>query len=112
MNVPPRFSMIARRLRGSQAQTLAEAMVATAIGAFILIGVMTTYITSVKGFTAIANYREIHAGGRLAVTYFAKDMRGVSGVTSFPNSSNITVTVPTVFNTSGSVTSSKSVSYT
>ena len=112
MNVFPHFLMVARRLRGTQAQTLAETMVATAIGSFILIGVMTTYIVSLKGFTAIANYREIHAGGRLAVTYFAKDMRGVSSIASFPNSSNITVTVPTAFNSSGTVTSSKTVSYT
>ena len=103
--------MNVRWLCDPRASSLAETMVATAIGAFILIGVMTTYIMSIKGFTAFANYREIHAGGRRAVNFFAKDMRGVSGITLFPNSSNITVTVPTAFNSSGSVTSSKTVSY-
>ena len=103
--------MIARRLCDSRASTLAETLVASAIGAFILVGVMTTYIISIKSFTAFANYREIHAGGRKAVNYFAKDMRGVSGITLFPNSSNITVTVPMTFDSSGGVTSNKIVSY-
>ena len=103
--------MIARWLRGSRGSTLAEALVASAIGAFILVGVMTTYIISIKSFTAFANYREIHAGGRRAVNYFAKDMRGVSSIKLFPNSSNITVYVPMAFDSSGGVTSNKIVSY-
>jgi Tfp pilus assembly protein PilW len=101
-----------RRLRDPRAMTLAETMVATAVGAITLAGVTTTYIISLRSFMAITNYCRIHADGRLAVTYFAKDMRAVSGITTFLNSSNMTVSIPTAFNSSGTVTSSKSVTYT
>ena len=103
---------ITRRCCDSRASTLAETLVASAIGALILVGVMTTYIMSVKGFTAISNYRQIHGDGRLAVTYFARDMRGVSSISSFANSSNVTVVIPTAFNSSGTAISNKTVSYT
>lgn len=111
MNARAYFSTITRRWRDSRASTLAETLIAAAIGAFILTGVMTTYVMSVKGFTAISNYRQIHGDGRLAVTYFARDMRGVSSIFSFANPSNITVIIPT-FNNFGTVTSTKTVSYT
>lgn len=87
-------------------------MIATAIGAFILVGVMTTYILCLRSFAAISNYDKMHGDGRLAVTYFAKDMRAVSSITAFPNSSNITVSIPTAFNSSGGIISNKTVSYT
>ncbi len=112
MNATTKLATIVRRLRDPHAMTLAELMVATAVGAITLAGVTSTYIISLRSFMAVTNYNRIHADGRLAVTYFAKDMRAVSSITSFPNSSNITVTVPTAFNTSGTVTSSKSISYT
>lgn len=112
MNAPPPFSLIVRRLRDRQAMTLAETMVASAIGAFILVGVMTTYIVCLRSFAAISNYDRMHSDGRLAVTYFAKDMRAVSSITSFPNASNITVSIPTAFNGSGGVISNKTISYT
>ena len=104
--------MGARRKPAEGAMTLAEMMVATTIGAFILVGVMTTYIVCLRSFAAISNYDRMHSDGRLAVTYFAKDMRAVSGITSFPNASNITVNIPTAFNTAGSPISNKTVSYT
>jgi len=105
------LSSPARRLRDSRGQTLSEVLIAAAIGAIIMAGVATTYILSLRGFTAIANYNQIHADGRLAVSYFAKDMRAVTNITSFSNSSNITVVIP-AFNGSGSVTNTKTVSYT
>jgi len=91
--------------------TLAETLVATAVGAIILVGAMTTYIISVRSFAAMANYDIIHGDGRIAVEYFAKDMRAVTNVISFPNSSNITVTIPTGFNSSGVVTNIATISY-
>ena len=74
--------------------TMVELNVAMAIGAFILAGVVSTYLVCVKGFRAIANYAEIHKGGREAVNYFAKDMRAVNAINSF-GSSTLTVTIPT-----------------
>lgn len=107
----PDFSAIARRLRDRRGMTMAEMMVATAIGAMILAGVATTYIMSLRGFIASSNYYQIHGDGRLAVTYFAKDMRAVSNITSFANSSNITVSIPTGFDSTGGVTNSATVTY-
>ena len=91
--------------------TLAEIMVASAIGAMILTGVATTYIMSLRGFAAMANYNQIHGDGRTAVNYFAKDMRAVTNIIYFPNPSNITVVIPIGFSTSGAVTNTASVSY-
>ena len=104
-------SSSARRLRDPGGQTLAETLIALAIGAIILAGIATTYIISLRGFAAIQNYDEIHAEGRLAVSYFAKDIRAVTNITSYLNASNITVAIP-AFDGSGSVTNTKTVSYT
>jgi Tfp pilus assembly protein PilW len=95
--------------------TLAEIMVASAIGGMILTGVATTYIMSLRGFAAMANYNQIHGDGRTAVNYFAKDMRAVTNIISFPNPSNIIVAIPIGFSSSGSsfgaVTDTASVTY-
>jgi Tfp pilus assembly protein PilW len=90
---------------------IVEVMIAAAIGAMILIGVATTYIMSLRGFVAMANYNQIHGDGRIAVNYFAKDMRAVTNILSYPNASNITVVVPVGFSTSGAVTNSASIAY-
>jgi hypothetical protein len=91
--------------------TLAEIMVASAIGAMILTGVATTYIMSLRGFAAMANYNQIHGDGRTAVNYFAKDMRAVTNIIYFPNPSNITVVVPIGFSASGAVSNTASITY-
>lgn len=111
MSATRQISMIVRRLRGSRGMTLAETLVGTAVGALILAGVVTTYIISVRGFSAVSNYNQIHGDGRIAVTYFAKDIRAVSSIASFSNPSNITVTIPTAFNASGVATNTATVTY-
>src|SRR5438093_4033660 len=100
-----------RHLNRAYGFTMVELNVAMAIGAFILAGVVSTYLVCVKGFRAIANYAEIHKGGREAVNYFAKDMRAVYAISSF-NSSALTVTIPTNFTSTGSVNGTKTVTYT
>jgi Tfp pilus assembly protein PilW len=110
MNVGRQSDDLARMVRGEAGFTLVEIMVAGAIGAFILASVLTTYVFSMKGLRAIANYDEIHSDGRHAVDVFAQDMRGVNSVTSF-SASSLTVTIPTSFSSSGSVTSTKTVRY-
>ena len=97
-----------RQLRGF---TLVEMMVGLAIATVVLIGILTTYILAIKGLTAVSNYAEIHGGGRRSADTIAKDMRSVSSISSFPNQSNIVVVIPTSFNSSGVITSSKTVSY-
>lgn len=92
--------------------TIAEVLVAAAIGTFILGGVLTTYIMTSKQFRAIANYWEIHTGGRAAIDRFAADMRGVSAITSFNTNGPLVVVIPTNFSVTGQPTTTKTVTYT
>jgi Tfp pilus assembly protein PilW len=82
-----------------------------AVGTMILAATVSTYLICIKGFCAIGNYAEIHRGGREAVNYFAKDTRAVYGISSFSDST-LTLTIPTNFTNSGSVSGSKTVTYT
>ena len=88
-----------------------KVLVASSIGAMILVGIATTYILSLRGFAAMANYNQIHEDARIAVSYFAKDMRAVTNIVSFPSPSNITVAIPTGFTVSGAVSNTASVTY-
>src|SRR5579862_4527543 len=100
-----------RRFRCCRGFTLVEVLVGTAIATFILVGVLTTYIISMRSLAAITNYDKLHMDGRLAVEYFAKDIRAVTNIVSYPNVSNITVIVPTGFGNTGAVTNSATVTY-
>ena len=86
-------------------------LVGTAIGTFVMAGVMTTYIMSVRAFCAIGNYWDIHTDGRYAVDVFAGDMRGVYAVTSFATNGPVAVAIPINFDSYGNVTSNKTVTY-
>ncbi len=99
-----------RRLRQMAGFTLVEVMIAATIGSFIMAAIVTTYIFSLKGFRAIENYQEIHSDGRIAIDFFARDMRAAYDITSY-NSSNIVVKIPTAFSYQGIVTSDKTVTY-
>jgi len=99
-----------RHRRNTAGFTLPEMMIGMTIGSMLLAGVLTTYIYLMKGFQAVANYREIHAGGRKAVDIFAKDVRAVSAITTF-NSGSLTVSIPTNFTSSGTVLGTKTVTY-
>ncbi len=92
------------------AYTLMETLIAATIGSLILGAVMTTYVFAMKSFRAISNYVEIHSEGRMAIDLFARDVRAVSNIQSFSTNS-ITLTVPTSFSSSGSVTGSKTIAY-
>src|ERR1043166_3006318 len=84
--------------------TLVELMVCSAITTIILAGVVTCYLSSIKGFRAIANYAEIHGDGRIAVDYFARDVRSTSAITTYATT-NLTITIPTAFNSFGTAIS-------
>jgi prepilin-type N-terminal cleavage/methylation domain-containing protein len=97
--------------RGTGGFTLTEMMVGTAIGTMIMAAVMTTYIMSVRAFTAIGNYWDIHTDGRYAVDCFSGDMRGVSSIITFATNGPVTVKIPMFFDSNGNVTSNKTVTY-
>src|SRR6266850_2166812 len=92
--------------------TLVEASMGAAIGAFIMAGVLSTYIMTIRQFNAISNYWEIHTDGRIAIDRFAADMRAVSDVTSFASNGPLVVKVPTAFDDYGNILSNKTVTYT
>src|SRR5258706_6318913 len=89
--------------------TLGEMLVSSAVGSLAIAAILTTYVFSVKSFSSIAHYAEIHCAGRHAVDVFARDMRAVNQVNSF-SSTSLQVTVPTAFN-NGAVGAIKTVTY-
>ncbi len=101
----------ARKALPAAGFTFVEVMIALAIGTVVLAGVLTTYVTAIKGFAASSNYWEIHRGGRKSVDILARDMRSVSSIASYPNSSNIAVNIPTAFDSAGKIASTKIVTY-
>jgi prepilin-type N-terminal cleavage/methylation domain-containing protein len=103
--------LLHRAKRPPHGFTLVEMMVGLAIATTVLVGILATYILAVKGLVAVSNYAEIHHGGRKSADTIAKDMRGVSSISSFPNPSNIVVVIPTSFNSSGAITGSKTITY-
>ena len=104
------FTRLSPHLRARGGFTMTELMMGTAIGAFVIAGVITTYILCLKQFTAISNYAEIHRGGRSSVDQLSQDFRGVSSISSFA-STNLVVIIPTAFSATGSVISNKTVTY-
>lgn len=99
------------RRAGTAGFTLAEMMFGTAIGAIVMAGAMTTYVISLRGFSAISNYAEIHRGGRTAVNWLAKDLCSVYSISSFSTNGPVVVLIPTAYSSSGSVISNKTVTY-
>jgi len=92
--------------------TLTEMLVAGSIGTIVMAGVLTTYIHTMRAFHAISNYWEIHTSGRYAIERFAADMRAVYAVTAYSSNSQLRVTIPTSFYTTGAPASLKTVTYT
>jgi len=90
------------RLQQAGGFTLVELMMAAAIATFILAAVLSSYICMLRGFTALANYAQIHQQAGIAVEKFAKDMREVNNVASF-TSSYLKVSIPTNFTATGTI---------
>ena len=86
-------------------------MMGAAIGALIMAGVLSTYVMTAREFRALSNYCEIHIEGRHAVDHFALDMRSAGNISSFATNGPVVVVIPTGFNTDGSWTGSKNVTY-
>ncbi len=91
--------------------TVIEITFATAIAAFILTGVMTSYVFSVKGFRGLANYNQMQADGRSAVDWLSRDLRFGLGISSW-RSNSLVVLLPAGVNSAGIVTSTNSVTHT
>jgi Tfp pilus assembly protein PilW len=72
--------------------TLVEVMIVTAVTSMIVGGVMTEYVSMLKGYETVNTYRDLHADARYGIDLFTKDMRGADAITSgTTNSINFTV---------------------
>jgi prepilin-type N-terminal cleavage/methylation domain-containing protein len=95
----------------SRGFTLTEIMFATAIGSVMMIGIITSYIFSLKGFRALSNYTQLNAESRIAMDWFSRDARMGMAVSSF-SSNQIVLVVPTAFSsTNGLITASNFVTH-
>ena len=111
MKKTPHSKNLSYRIRATGAFTLIETLLSASLGTFILSGVMTTYIGSMKGLQTISNYVEIHQNGRHAVDVFGRDMQAVSGISSCSTSGAMVVTIPISFTWNGIVTATKTITY-
>ncbi len=94
----------------NRAYTLVEVMVAMAIGMVIMGVVLSSYITSWKGFIEMGQLQNAHSDARYANQIFSREIRQVYQVTTFADT-DITVTIPLTFKDNGNVDTTKSVRF-
>jgi prepilin-type N-terminal cleavage/methylation domain-containing protein len=61
--------------RGRGGFTLVEVLFTLAVSSFVLGGILTSYIFSVKGFRVVSNYNDMQTEGRKSLDWFARDVR-------------------------------------
>ena len=79
--------------KGTFSYTLVEVMISTGVIAMIMGGVMTEYVSLLKGYETVNIYRDLHSEARYGIDLFTRDMRASSGITA-GTSNSITFTVP------------------
>lgn len=77
------------------AYTLVEVLITTFTVSIILAGVMTEYVSLLKGYETMNTYRDLHSQARAGVDQFTRDLRGASSITA-GSSNAITFLVPVV----------------
>ena len=75
------------------AYTLVEVMIVTTVITFIMAGVMTEYVSLLKGYETVNTYRDLHSQARYGIDQFTRDMRASNAITS-GTTNTITFTVP------------------
>lgn len=73
--------------------TLVEMMIVTGVITIVMAGVMTEYVSLIKGYETVNTYRDLHSQARYGVDQFTRDLRAASGITSGTTNS-ISFTVP------------------
>lgn len=91
--------------------TLMEMLFTMAIGSFILTGIITTYVFSVRGFRALSNYNELQSSGRRSMDWFARDIRASIAVSTYLTN-KVVVLIPSAVNSNGVVTATNTVTHT
>jgi prepilin-type N-terminal cleavage/methylation domain-containing protein len=98
------------RARRRQGFTLVEVMFTSACAAIILTAVLSTFFFLLRAFAATSNNNEIHRRLGKTLAQFSKDMREANNVGSL-TSTYLQVTVPTNFTNSGTVSGTKTITY-
>lgn len=79
---------------GVGAFTLVELMIGSSLGAFILAGVLSTFLFMGRSGANVQNYNDMEAQARSALEIFAQDTRQASGVV-WTDASTVVLTVST-----------------
>jgi hypothetical protein len=69
-----------RRARRCGGWTVAEVLIASAIGAIFLVGVVLTSISAIRNFAGMYNYTDMSMDSRLAMDKIARNIRSARGV--------------------------------
>jgi Tfp pilus assembly protein PilW len=90
--------------------TLTEIMFTLAIGSFVVIGIVTSYVFSLRAFRSLSNYNTMHAEGRQSLDWFARDVRAAMAVSSC-TSNRVVVLIPSAINYAGVVTATNVITH-
>lgn len=77
--------------RGRRGFTLAEVLISTGVGAFILTGVLTAFLFLGRSGANIQNYNDMESQARRGLEQFAQDVRQASSITWNSNTSTTLV---------------------
>jgi len=78
--------------RARRGFTLVEILVSTGIAAFVLAGVLTSFLFIARSGQNLANYTDMESQARRGLELFAQDVRQASGIT-WNSASSVTLTV-------------------
>src|SRR5436309_1111462 len=95
---------------GRHGFTLVELMVATGLTAIVMLALLTSYSMTSRGFLSAGNYSDMERDARVSLDYLSRDVRGATGLTACA-ATDISIAVPTNFNSQGSVSGTKIVRY-
>ncbi len=82
-----------RPARRRAAFSLVEIMIGASIGSFVLLGILTAFVTLGRNGARLYNYNTMETESRRALDEFSQDVRMASGIT-WNSASSVTLTVP------------------
>jgi Tfp pilus assembly protein PilW len=82
-----------RPARRRAAFSLVEIMIGASIGSFVLLGILTAFVTLGRNGARLYNYNTMETESRRALDEFSQDVRMASGIV-WNSASSVTLTVP------------------
>ena len=80
-------------IKAQAAFTLAEMVVAVALGTVLILGVVSVYCFSLSSFTSISNYAELDQSSRSAGDLISRDVRNATSVDSATTSNELVLNI-------------------